>query len=135
MRKFIPFTVYLYDVETGTITNLRQNSEYSFDYSTGSDKAFLILFSDPSAMNTTNSSIRIYAESNQVHVNLPLSYLSQTSISAQIMIFDLNGKKVMETTANSLNNTVTFTGTNNIYMVKVITGTETAIAKVFLNTK
>lgn len=125
--------VYIQDIETGILQDLRQNPQYGFTYKSGTDKAFLVYFTDLPAFHASADNIHIYAESKNLHVDLPVSYLSKPGFTVHIMVFDLNGQCIMKTIGDKLYNTITLTANRNIYLVKVITDIETANAKVFLN--
>jgi hypothetical protein len=129
----ISIPVYLQDIETGMLQDLRQNQQYNFSYKTGTDKAFLVYFTDPKTFVALKSDIRIYAESSNLHVDFPVSYLAHPDFTASILVFDVNGKKILQTETGSLNNLIPIAGRNNLYVVKVITSSETTNGKVIIN--
>ena len=123
--------IYLEDLQTGTIQNLRQNPEYVFDYKPGSDKSFLVWFTEPENSSIA-SKINIFAYDNVLNVNFPASELANANFKARIMIFDLTGKTVLQTITTGIKNRIPLTGSNRIYIVKVVSDSETAIGKVYI---
>ncbi len=123
--------IYLEDLQNGQIRNLRENPEYSFHYKTGSDRNFLIYFTEPENSNST-SKIKIYAYENVLNVNFPVSELSNPDFNAEISVFDITGKMILQTMTRKIENRISLTGNNKIFIVKVISGSQTATGKVFI---
>lgn len=123
--------VYLEDIQTGEIQNLRDNPEYAFNYKTGSDKRFNIYFTEHEKINN-KSNILIYSYQNTVNVKFPATEIENEDFNAQIMIFDIAGRMVTQIQTNEINNQITLNGSNSIYLVKVISGQETSNGKVFI---
>jgi len=123
--------IYIEDLETGVIQNLREMPEYVFDYKSGNDRSFLVYFSEPSK-SYHKSEINIYAYANVLHVNFPVSEISNPNFTAQIMVFDLTGKTVLQSRTTEIYNQIPLKGNNSIYMINVISEVEVANAKVFI---
>lgn len=123
--------VYLEDLHSGIIQNLREISEYSFNYKSGSDHSFNIYFTEPESKTLTDK-INIYAYNNVINVNFPASELANNDFSAQIMVFDITGKLILQTSTTEIKNQISLNGNNNIYMVRVIWENETENRKVFI---
>ena len=123
--------IYLIDSESGFIQNLKENDSYTFDYNAGNDKSFLIYFTEPNA-SELNSNINIYSSGKVLNVNFASSNLSDPNFSAEIWIFDISGKKVMQTKTTNLVNQLPLNLKSNVFMVKVISNSETATAKIFV---
>ena len=110
---------------------MREAPEYAFNYTTGSDKSFLVYFSEPEQNNRLDDVI-IATFGNGIQVNFPVSECLNQDFEAQIVIFDLMGRKVFETNTTQINNQIAFNGNSNIYMVSVISGGDVANVKVFI---
>lgn len=123
--------VYLQDLTTGTIQNLRETPLYVFDYKAGSDRSFLIYFTEPEN-SSLESNIDIFAYGNVLNVNFPVAELANADFKAKIMVFDITGKMVFETATTQITNRIPLSGSNNIYMVKVISNGESVNGKVFV---
>lgn len=123
--------IYIQDLETGIIHDLLTYPEYSFNYKSGSDRSFLIYFTEPNN-STMASEINIYAYENVLHVNFPVTELTNTNFEAQIMVFDLTGKTVFQTVTTNISNQIPLTGNNSILMVKVVSDSGITNGKVFI---
>ncbi len=123
--------IYLQDLETNTIQNLRQNPEYIFDYKSGSDKSFLVYFTEPAKSNTAGD-VKIYSNENMLSVKFPVTNLTDPNFNAQIMVYDLTGKVVFQMRTTNIDNQISLNGHHSIYMIRVISGSETATGKVFI---
>jgi len=123
--------IYIEDLMAGTIQNLREIPEYNFDYITGSDRSFLVYFTElDNSVNTRE--IDIYAYNNVLNVNFPVFELVNANFNAQIVVFDITGKIVFQTNTTEIKNQIQLTSSNSILMVRVISGNETANGKVFI---
>ena len=123
--------IYLEDLNTGAMQNLREVPEYSFGYKSGSDKGFMVHFTKPEN-NAIESNINIFAFNNTLNVNFPVPEITNNAFSAEIMVFDLTGKTILQTTTTKTNNQIPLSGSNTIYMVKVVSGSEVVNEKVFI---
>ncbi|MCF8378359.1 MAG: T9SS type A sorting domain-containing protein [Bacteroidales bacterium] len=123
--------VLLVDPESSAIHDLRQNSEYHFDYKSGNDKGFLVYFTNPENASLTGD-IDIFASGPILTVNFPVLEFTNKSFSAQIWVFDMNGKAVLHTQTKSITNKIPLTVNSNIYLVKVISNGLLANKKVFI---
>ena len=123
--------IYLEDLQTGIIQNLREMPEYVFGYKSGSDRSFLVYFTEP-PNNTLESEINIFAYGNVLNVNFPASELENANFEARIMVFDLSGRQVLQTVTTEINNQIPLPSKNSIYMVKVVSDSEAANGKVFI---
>jgi len=123
--------IYIEDLETGTIQNLREMPDYSFNYKSGNDRGFLIYFIEPGTSNRT-SEINIFANASILHVNFPTSEMANPDFNAQIMVFDITGRLILQQRTTQINNLIPLKGSNIIYMVNVNSADEVANAKVFV---
>ena len=123
--------IYLEDIESGEITNLRKDSSYSFNYITGKDKSFLIYFIEPES-GIYDNKINIYASGDVIYVNFPNSELANVNFDAKIMISDLTGKVISHISTSEINNQLPIEASNSIFIVKVISDNDTANEKVFI---
>ncbi|MCB0806676.1 MAG: T9SS type A sorting domain-containing protein, partial [Bacteroidales bacterium] len=125
--------LYLEDLETKTIQNLRDNPEYSFDYSSGADRQFLIWFADPAQSNNSTENAKVYANGNTLHVNFPVSELSNRDFSAQVYVYDVTGRLINKTDTRQINNQIQLSGEATIYLVSIVAGDIVTNTKVFNN--
>lgn len=123
--------IYIEDMETGEIQNMREITDFVFDYKSGSDKSFLVYFIEP-GKSEFKSEIKIYAYDNTLQVNFPVSELANTDFQAQIMVFDVTGKVVFQTRTSQIYNQIPLHGHNIIYMVNVNSGSDVASTKIFV---
>jgi hypothetical protein len=122
--------IFIEDLESGVFYDLKKNNEFTFDYKSGSEKSFLIHFSDPQTPATSDD-INIYAYNNILNVNFPSSNLSNPNFSAQIYIFDITGKLIQQVNTSEVINQLPIRISNSIYMVQVISESGSTSAKVF----
>jgi len=124
--------IYLEDMSTETITNLRQTDNYQF-YSTPEDEKvrFKLHFIFDAGISQSEvgykNSPDIYASRNIVYVDL------RETIDGEIMVYDLMGQLVASQTGitESLNRLKLNTNPG-IYIVKVINSNEIYSEKVFI---
>jgi hypothetical protein len=123
--------IYIEDLQAGTIQNLRIMPEYVFNYNNGNDKSFLIYFTEPEKNNRLDE-VNIFTYGDGLQINFPVDKLLNPNFEAQIFVFDIMGRKVMETSTTEINNQFSFKGNSNIYMVSVISEGDVVNAKVFI---
>ncbi len=123
--------IYIEDLNSGIIQNLREIPEYTFGYKSGSDHGFIIYFTEPEN-KTQSGQINIYAYDNVLNVNFPVSELTNDDFKAQIMVFDITGKAILQNSTTNIKNQISLKGNNSIFMVKVVSVRETANRKVFI---
>ncbi len=123
--------IYIEDLGTEKIQNMREMPEYSFDYKSGNDRSFLVYFIEPAKSNHTGD-ININAYGNELRVNFPVSEITNPNFNAQIMVFDITGRLVSQTRTTEVNNQMPLNGHNVIYLVSVISGDKVANTKVFI---
>jgi hypothetical protein len=123
--------IYIEDIATGTIQNMRDLPEYHFDYKSGEDRSFLVYFIEPDKSGHS-SEINIYAYTNELHINFPVSEIANPKFNAQIMVFDITGRLVQTVRTSEIHNQIPLNGHHIIYMVRVISGDQITNAKVFI---
>ncbi|MCD4735300.1 MAG: T9SS type A sorting domain-containing protein [Bacteroidales bacterium] len=123
--------IYLLDLETGIFQNLREIPEYFFDYKWGKARSFLVYFTKPEN-SAPSGEIKIYSYGNVLNVNFPVTNLANPDFNAQILVFNLSGKTLLQTSTSNIMNQIQLTGNNSIYLVKVITDSQVANGKVFI---
>ena len=125
--------LFLEDLQTGIVRNLRETPEYTFDYLSGSDYSFLLLFDKTLNIETKQERhIQIYAYGKVLNVNFPTGKLTNPNFNARIMVFDLAGRKILQESTREMKNRIPLPANNTLYIVKVITGRKTATGKVFI---
>lgn len=123
--------IFLEDMKTGKIQNLRDMPEYAFEYTSGKDRSFLIYFFEPQK-SSQQSDINVFAYDEVLHVNFPVSEMANSDFMANISVFDIMGKLVFQTRTTDINNQISLQGGNMIYLVNVVSGDQTKSAKVFI---
>jgi len=121
--------VWLEDLKTGTMQNLRTNPSYSFSYTTDdNEKHFKLHFKSANDVPAnTLSGINIYSASRTVVIN------NTTTLAGEVKIYDLAGRELTHTSMNSQNETrIPVNYAVGTYLVKVITENGVASNKVFI---
>jgi len=120
-------TVILEDIATGKMTDLRK-LKYEFYYTTGSEKQFIVHFSNSttSIESVVNEQVKIYSAERSIYVNNPTSELLDVSI------YDVMGRLVYRTNGIGVGiNRLNINSLSGIFMVKAV-GKQTTTAKVFV---
>jgi hypothetical protein len=121
--------IWLEDLKTGAIQNLRTNPAYSFTYNTSDvENRFKLHFKSAySVPENSLSGINIYSVLHTVVIN------NTTNLSGEVRIYDLTGRELTHTTMSSQNETrIPVNAAVGTYMVKVITNNGVASSKVFI---
>jgi hypothetical protein len=121
--------VWLEDLKTGTVQNLRSNPAYSFDYTTAdNEKRFKLHFKSATGIPANSQSgITIYSAMHTVVIN------NTTNLSGEVKIYDLTGRELLHTTMTSQNETRIMTNfAVGTYLVKVTTLNGVVSNKVFI---
>jgi hypothetical protein len=119
--------IFLEDLLTGQVVNLRQTGSYTFTSGEGTAERFLVHFSavqgidDPSGNEIT----AIYSNNSQVYVDF-------NGTRGEISIFNILGQEISKTTAQNGLNMVSVPQGNAVYIVKVISDNSTVTKKVFV---
>jgi len=124
--------VFIEDIDTGTIQNLRADPEFVFDYKTGKDHGFLIYFTDLQTGNQMHSNVSVFANNGVLNINFPVTEMANADFNAQIMVFDVTGRLVYQNNTREINNQIPLHGSNTIYLVSIIKENEVENTKVFL---
>lgn len=124
--------VFIEDIETGTIQNLRTDPKFVFDYKSGKDHGFLIYFTDPGSGNQMHSNVSVFANNGMLNINFPVTEMANVDFSAQIMVFEVTGRLVYQNSTREINNQIQLNGSNTIYLVSIIKDNEVENTKVFL---
>lgn len=119
--------IFLEDLLTGQVINLRENSSYSFNADEGTSECFLVHFSevqgidDPSKTGITS----IYTNNGKI-------YVDYNGSNGEISIFNILGQELSMSNANNGLNIISVPQGNAVYIVKVISETTTVTKKVFV---
>ncbi len=124
------------DPQNHVEVDLLKYSEYSCFIEEGEIRDRFYLFVSPEAItpsglfeeNYTNKNVNIYSNSNQVYLNLS----SDEDLNGILSIYDVLGKKVYESNANSLFSSFTLNSATGNYIVKYRTNTNIFTQKVFI---
>lgn len=110
--------VYLEDISTNHIQNLRHEANYSFYYNTGDLKNFNIRFKDITGIEDIESnSIQCYLSHQLLYINIKEENFS----NAKIEVFNLSGQSIYQNETSEKKNEIPFVATQSIYIVQVTT--------------
>jgi hypothetical protein len=119
--------LYLEDLVTGQIVNLRETSSYTFTAEEGTAERFLVHFSEVQGIGDPASNVvnGIYAVDDKVIVNF-------NGVSGEIAVYNILGQEITRSVASNGLNIVPVSQGNAIYIVKVISDNTTVTKKVFV---
>jgi len=116
--------VKLIDTYLETETILDEGIEYSFTFDGGENRDRFYLFVAPEvvdieepALDNLETIVNVWSSENNVHITITSSEL----IDANVEIFDVLGKSVIQKRLNGTYNVVNVPGANGTYFVKLIT--------------
>ncbi len=120
--------LYLEDLATGQIVNLREVNSYTFAADEGTAERFLVHFTAVQGIGDGPASevTSVYALDQKVFVQF-------NGIDGEISIYNILGQEVSRTAASEGLNILTVPQGNAVYVVKVISGTQSVTKKVFVN--
>jgi hypothetical protein len=119
--------IYLEDLVTGQIVNLRETGSYTFSAEEGTAERFLVHFSEVQGIGDPGSQVvnGIYAVDREVYVNF-------NGNSGEIAVYDILGQEISRISASNGLNIVPVAQGNAVYIVKVISDNTTVTKKVFV---
>jgi len=123
--------VYLKDLVTNAMTNLKTHNSYTFNYKKGDNPMrFQLIFNPkwsdiPKDINQTG--VNIYAVQNQIFVN------SNNAIKTEIYICDILGRCITSTTSNESTTRININRPAGYYVVRVKTGNTVVSRKIFIS--
>lgn len=127
--------VKLIDTYDETEIILDENSEYSFTFSGGENRDRFYLFVAPEGVDIEDPQenfetiVNVWSSENNVHITITSSDL----IDANVEIFDVLGKSVIQKRLNGTYNVVNVPGASGTYFVKLITNDgKSLLNKVFI---
>jgi hypothetical protein len=121
--------IWLEDLKTGAVQNLRTNPAYSFSYATGdAEKRFRLHFKSAySVPENSLSGINIYSVARTVVIS------NTTKKAGEVWIYDLAGRELTHTTMSSASETrIPVNAAVGNYLVKVVTEDGVTSNKVFI---
>jgi hypothetical protein len=121
--------IWLEDLKTGAVQDLRSNPNYSFSYATtDTENRFRLHFKSAySVPENSLSGINIYSVVRTVVIN------NTTNLSGEVKIYDMTGRELTHATMSSQNETrIPVNAAVGNYLVKVITENGVASGKVFI---
>lgn len=121
-------TIYLEDLKTGTLQNLNNNNNYSFEASGEDDpNRFLLHFGQPAAtFDKQLQNWRIYAYGQHVYIQAPKYE------SANFQIFNISGKMVKSTKIHNTLSRIWIDQGGN-YVVRLINNDFVKTQKIYIN--
>lgn len=119
--------LFLEDLETGMIINLREVSSYTFNTGEGTAERFVIHFTEVQGIgDPSNGEVNgIYAVDHNIYVNF-------NGLKGQITIYNILGKEVSSSSASNGLNILSVPQGNAVYIVKVISDNVAVTKKVFV---
>jgi len=115
--EFLTYPIYLKDLQTGTIHNFGNGSQYSFTSHEGLEQArFKLKFAEPTNIEEPLQIINVFYLNNHIHLDL-----GGNTTTNVIQVFDSSGRMVLlQSLGNSTNQTIPFYSEPGIYIVRVI---------------
>ncbi|NOX48846.1 MAG: T9SS type A sorting domain-containing protein [Chlorobi bacterium] len=119
--------ILLEDTETGTFTNLKNNS-YNFGYVVGEndDRFILHLNSLTDIPDNKASGVNIFAYGNEIHLEAPYG------IDGKIKVYNITGQLISQKQINGKSETIKIAGTGT-FIVKVVYSNSVVTEKVTIN--
>lgn len=119
--------LFLEDIETGQLINLREVSSYTFTAGEGTAERFVVHFTDVQGIgDPSNGEVSgIYAADHNIYVNF-------NAVKGQITIYNILGKEISRSAAKNGLNIISVPQGNAVYIVKVISDNTTVTKKVFV---
>ncbi|HLO90516.1 MAG TPA: T9SS type A sorting domain-containing protein [Lentimicrobium sp.] len=122
-------TIYVNDLLTGTIQDIRKNAVYNFNAETGADALRFKLGFNPLGVNEihVNPDILVFATNGKIKVQLP------GSTNAKIIVTNLAGQIISNTECSNINETtINKVVTHGLYLVTIITADYSVTRKIFI---
>ncbi len=122
--------IYLEDLMTGQMVNLRENAVYNFTHTAGNDaNRFKLHFYEVLSIGElAGSNVHIWSHNDNIYLSLP-DHSGQT---VRIELFDLLGNKLMETTMKLENPSILRSTATGIVIVRITAGNEVFTNKLFI---
>lgn len=119
--------IFLEDRQDEVYINLREQNRYDFSSSpTDNPNRFTLLFTNPYIESSPMDYVHIYSWDKIVYVNIPFE------VSGNILIYDITGRLLSSTSANSGQNELQLENVNGNYIVKLIADKGTISKKVYI---
>ncbi len=128
------FPVILEDTYTGQEVDLALNSEYTFTSAAGEFAGrFNLLFNPtqiPTGIDVTDgNSINVYTNKKNLHININSASLN----NSRVEVYNLMGSKILDNEITSNNTVLNLNVETGNYIVKVISGIDAKVTKVFVD--
>jgi len=119
--------LFLEDLETGQVINLRELSSYTFTAGEGTAERFVVHFTEVQGISDpTNGEVNgIYAVDHNIYVDF-------NAVKGEISIFNILGKEISRSAAKNGLNMISVPQGNAVYIVKVISDNAAVTKKVFV---
>ena len=126
------YPLYLEDVQENYVQDLRQNNQYTFNYTKNTIKEFKIHFKDATGVyeETLESYTFNCSLNNQ---KLRVKYLGDKSFngSAKINVYNLAGQQILSTQTNEVDFETDFSGASSSYLVHIVYDKKSFSTKVY----
>jgi len=129
------FPVILEDTYTGQKVDLALNTEYTFTSDAGEFAGRFTLQFNPNAVTTDidknidGNSINIFTNRKDLHININSANVN----NSRVEVYNLMGSKILDNEITSNNTVLNLNVETGNYIVKVISGLDTKITKVFVD--
>jgi hypothetical protein len=119
--------LFLEDIITGQVINLREVNSYTFSADEGTAERFIVHFTEMQGIDDpSNGEVNsIYAADHKVYVNF-------NALRGEISIYNILGKEISRSDAKNGLNIISVPQGNAVYIVKVITDNAAVTKKVFV---
>ncbi len=128
-------SVYLEDVSQNYFQDLRVDPNYSFTYTTGSQRNFNVHFSNVTGIDDNKPNpeedISCFMTSQVVHVVFSPNFFELISNEAIIEVFNITGQQVLRRQTSNLNNEIPLHGSAAVYFVRISYAGQIITKKVF----
>lgn len=127
--------VFLEDISMNYMQDLRANPDYSFAYTTGATKEFMVHFKDVTGIelpeDTGKLAVNCFLMNHILHVNFKDANSENGRVDATISVHGITGQQILVKESSQLVNEIPFAGSQSIYIVTIITNEGIYSTKVY----
>jgi hypothetical protein len=119
--------IFLEDIVTGQVINLREVNSYTFTAGEGTAERFVVHFTEVQGIGDPS-----YGKVNSIYAVDHNIYVDFIAMKGQITIYNILGKEISSAAARNGLNMISVPQGNAVYIVKVISDNATVTKKVFV---
>ncbi|HPE58576.1 MAG TPA: T9SS type A sorting domain-containing protein, partial [Bacteroidales bacterium] len=124
-------TIFLWDMLTNTMINLRENQQYSFVHNPDNDPVrFALLFNSAVGIaESATNPVRLYATDNKLYLHIP----EEIDEDFLVQLYDTGGRMIFSTTASTGSTIINVPSLGaGIYIVQLVSDQHSVVKKVFM---